>query len=101
VASAEAYENRAIASVLREPVAPFFEQGRPERQPPNLVAAIDHDASARSSFWNDAAIAPQQRHYRRLHETPGRTARREAAVGSAMKLLARHMIALRPADVAG
>jgi hypothetical protein len=46
VASAEACENHAIASVLRVPVPPFFEQGRPERQPPNLVAVIDRDVAA-------------------------------------------------------
>jgi hypothetical protein len=49
-ASAEACENHAIAFVLRVPVPPFFEQGRPERQPPNLEVTIDRDASARSSF---------------------------------------------------
>ena len=37
---AEADENSAVAPALRVPVRPFFEQGRPERQPPILVTAI-------------------------------------------------------------
>jgi hypothetical protein len=79
--------------------------GRPQRRPPNLAAAIDRDASARSSFSNDGAIEPRRRQCRTLHGMRGRTDRRDAGIGSAMKsamkLLARHMIAFGSADVAG
>ena len=53
VALAEADENSAIVFVLRGPVPPFFELGRPERQPPKLVTAIDHAAGV--SFSTCAA----------------------------------------------
>jgi len=44
------------------PVPPFFEQGRPERQPPNLVSASDRDANARQSFWK-REVPERRQHY--------------------------------------
>jgi hypothetical protein len=70
-----------------------------------LEPAPGHADNARFAFSSDEAIEPRRRQYRMLHGMRDHTGRREAGVESAMKsavkLLARHMIALDPADVAG
>ena len=102
-ASAEACENRAIAFVLRGPVPPLFELGRPERQPPKLVAAIDRDANARSSFSNDARAAaaslPKANLKMRSCRPPGsRRWKRDEIRG---EVTGCNIIAMDPVDVAG